>query len=172
MDLDRFDAFTRSLTPTRSRRAALGLAAGAVAVAALGFGGSLAVDAKKKKKCKSDGDCKSGQICAKGKCVTGQGTCATGADTCAGVGDPFCFDASGKHECICQTRLQGGTVCGVFGNASACDQCQTDADCLALGFPAGSSCTQDFGPECAVCGNNNKGICTLPCGVKDPTKVN
>jgi len=171
MDADRFDAVIRSLSPVRSRRAALGLAGGAIA--ALGL--SRAPDAqaksrkKKKKKCKDAADCKSGQQCANGKCVTGQGTCATGADTCAGIGDPFCFDASGKHECICQTRLQGGTVCGVFGNASACDQCQTDADCLAMGFPAGSSCTQDFGPQCQACQNNNKGICTLPCGVKDPT---
>jgi hypothetical protein len=171
MDPDRFDAVARLLAPTRSRRAALGLAAGAVA--ALGLGGSLPVDArkkkKKKKKCKADKDCKSGQICAKGKCVTGQGTCAAGADTCAGVGNPFCFDASGKHECICLTRLEGGTRCGVYGNGSGCDQCETDADCLSLGFPPGSSCTQDFGPECGVCQNNNKGSCVLPCGVKDPT---
>jgi hypothetical protein len=170
----RFDAVVRSLSPVRSRRALLGLAGSAVA--ALGLVAAPAVEAKHhhkkhhhKKKCQADTDCKSGQICAKGKCVTGQGTCATGNDSCAGVGDPFCFDASGKHECICLTRLQGGTRCGVFGNKTACDQCLNDADCLALGFPQGSSCVVDFGPDCPLCGNNTLGQCMLPCGVKDPT---
>lgn len=172
MDGSQFDDLARSFSPVRSRRAALGLAAGAIA--ALGL--SQAADTraksrhkKSKKKCKEPADCKSGQICAKGKCVTGQGTCAAGADTCAGVGDPFCHDPSGKHTCICLTRLEGGTRCGVYGNASGCDQCLNDADCFALGFPPGSSCTQDFGTECQACGNNNKGSCILPCGAKDPT---
>ena len=124
---------------------------------------------RRKRRSARAADRKSGQTRANGKCVTGQGPAPPAPYTCAGIGDPFCFDASGKHECICQTRLQGGTVCGVFGNASACDQCQTDSDCLALGFPVGSSCTQDFGPQCQLCQNSNKGICTLPCGVKDPT---
>ena len=169
MDPRRFDAVARALSPVRSRRAALGLAAGALTAFGL-TGAPPVVGAKhKKKKCKSDAKCKSGQICAKGKCVTGQGTCNAGDDACLGIGDPFCFDASGNHQCICNTRLQGGTRCGVFGNASGCDQCQTDADCTALGFPQGSSCVQDFGGTCVACQNNNKGICLLPCGVKDPT---
>ncbi|HEU5430627.1 MAG TPA: hypothetical protein VFU81_03140, partial [Thermomicrobiales bacterium] len=92
-----------------------------------------------------------------------------GDDACLGIGDPFCFDASGKHECICNTRLQGGTRCGVFGNKSACDQCLNDGDCTAIGFPPGSSCVQDFGGTCLACGNNTLGICLLPCGTKDPT---
>src|SRR5690349_7394232 len=165
MDADRFDAAVRTFSPVRSRRAALGLAAGALA--ALGLSHAADTQAKSrrkmpKKKCKKAADCKSGQNCAKGKCVTEQGTCAAGADTCAGVGNPFCHDPSGKHTCICLTRLEGGTRCGVYGNGSGYDQCETDADCLSLGFPPGSSCTQDFGPECGVCQNNNKVSCVLP----------
>jgi hypothetical protein len=188
MTPDRFDDLVRSLILARSRRAVLGVIAGGLA--ALGGVEATIIDAKKKhhhknrkrkrrkkrkKKCKKQGRvfckktcCPPGDVCASGTCVTGQGTCQAGDDACLGI-NPFCFDASGQHQCICQTRLEGGTRCGVFGNASQCDQCETDADCLALGFPPGSSCTQDFGGTCVACQDDNKGICTIPCGSPDPT---
>ena len=174
MTPDRFDDLVRTLIPPRSRRSVLGLAAGLTA--ALGGAGATVVDAKKKhhhkkkKKCKggkkrckkkcfdlqTDPEhcgscsvaCDTGEACDSGQCVTVQGTCQAGDDACLGVGDPFCFAANGD-ECICQTRLQGGTRCAYFGNASTCDQCETDDDCFALGFPPGSGCMQDFGGTCA-----------------------
>jgi hypothetical protein len=175
MDADRFDALVRSLSPVRSRRAVLSLAAGAVATLGLADSPVRAAHHRKKtcppgqKKCKKK-CCKSGEVCANGKCVTGQGACATGSDSCAGTGTTFCKDASGQHTCLCFARLQGGTRCGILSGArSACDQCLNDDDCRALGFPRGSSCVQDFGTQCPLCDNNTLGQCILPCGAQDPT---
>lgn len=170
MDPTRFDRLAHSFAHTASRRRVLGGLA-ASAVAALGFAAAPTVAARPhRKRCKLDADCKATQQCANGTCVTGRGTCSTGADSCAGHGLPFCLDASGKHQCVCFSRLEdGSTRCGYFGNKSACDQCQTDADCHALGFPRGTSCTQDFGVNCPVCQNDDKGTCIVPCGLKDPT---
>ena len=187
MDATGFDSLARRLAGGATRRGVLRrLVAGALATggaaAALAGPGSEEAAARcprgkkrcrgkcipKSRCCRSD-DCPSGAICAKGTCVTGQGTCASGADSCANAGDPFCKDASGKHTGVCHSRLQGGTRCGVFGDASACDQCETDADCIGLGFPPGSSCTQDFGVDCPLCQNNNRGICIIPPELPDPT---
>jgi hypothetical protein len=190
MDATGFDALARRLGAGVSRRRTLGwLGAGSVAAALAGLGLEEAAAAKcrrGKKKCRGTcipksrccptksrccrtRDCPPGGICTQGKCVTGQGTCAIGADSCANAGNPFCRDITGQQTCVCKRRLEGGTRCGVFGNASACDQCTTDADCLALGFPRGSSCTQDFGVDCPLCQNDNRGSCTIPCGSPDPT---
>jgi hypothetical protein len=188
MDTSGFDSLTRRLAGGASRRWALrrlavgAMAAGGLAAALAGPGTEEAAAAKcrrGKKKCRGkcipksrccgSGDCAPGEFCAKGKCVTGQGTCAAGADTCANAGNPFCKDASGDNTCICLSRLEGGTRCGVYGDASTCDQCTTDADCIGLGFPPGSSCAQDFGVDCKVCQNDNKGTCIIPCGSPDPT---
>ena len=191
----RFEALVRSLSRPRSRRSVISLLASTGAV--LGGATATVVDAKKKhhkkktkctagtkhcgskKKCfdlQTDPEhcgtcsvaCDTGEACDSGQCVTVQGTCQAGDDACLGVGDPFCFAANGD-ECICQTRLQGGTRCAYFGNASTCDQCETDDDCFALGFPPGSGCMQDFGGSCQACQDNNKGICAIPCGSPDPT---
>jgi hypothetical protein len=187
MTPDRFDTLVHSLSVSRPRRAVLGLAAGLAA--ALGATRATVVEAKHvaaakhhqkrhkhhKRKCPQGQEkcatkcCQTGETCASDQCVTGQGTCQAGDDACLGIGDPFCFDASGQHECICQTRLQGGTRCAYFGNASQCDQCETDADCTALGFPPGSACMQDYGGTCVACQDNNKGICAIPCGSPDTT---
>jgi len=188
MDATGFDSLARRLAGGATRRGALRrLAAGAVAAGgvAAALVGPWAEEAAaggcphgkkrchgkciRKSRCCGNRDCPPGGICAKGKCVTGQGTCAAGADTCANTGNPFCEDASGEHTCICLKRFQGGTRCGVYGNASTCDQCTTDADCIELGFPPGSSCTQDFGVDCQVCDNDNRGSCIVPCGSPDPT---
>jgi hypothetical protein len=188
MDARVFDSLARRLAFGATRRGALrwltagAMAAGGVAATLSGPGTQEAAAAKcrrgkkkcrgrciKKSRCCGSKDCAAGEKCAKGKCVTGQGTCAAGADTCANTGNPFCQDASGQHTCICLSRLQGGTRCGVYGNASTCDQCTTDADCIDLGFPPGSSCTQDFGIDCPICQNDNRGSCIIPCGRPDPT---
>lgn len=186
MDATGFDSLVRRLAGGVSRRGALRrLGAGVMAVGGgttlvgLGAEEAAAKCPRGKKKCRGkcipksrccrSSECPTGGLCAKGKCVTGIGTCAVGADSCLNIGNPFCKDITGQRTCICHTRLQGGTRCGVFGNASDCDQCTTDADCLALGFPRGSSCARDFGGDCVVCQNDNRGICVIPCGLPDPT---
>jgi hypothetical protein len=179
MDATKFDVWVRRLAKGENRREllrklAIAAPAAIAAIAATGVARPPTAVAAKTKckanetKCKKR-CCKKGQICANGKCVTGQGTCSAGADSCANVGNPLCRDASGQTTCLCLSRLEGGTRCGVYGNQSACDQCTTDADCIALGFPAGSSCTQDSGPDCPLCQNDNKGTCIIPCGLPDPT---
>ena len=183
MDDARFDALTKALAVGAPRRRVLKGIGGGIAAAIAGMAGRSEAAAARcrpgKKKCRGrciplsrccgNRDCAAGEICAKGRCVTGRGTCAVGADSCANAGNPFCQDASGEHTCICLSRLEGGTRCGVYGNASTCDQCTTDADCIDLGFPPGSSCTQDSGIDCPVCQNDNRGTCTIPCGRPDPT---
>ena len=184
MTPDRFDDLVRSLILARSRRAVLGVIAGGLA--ALGGAGATIIDAKKKhhhknrkrkrrkkrkKKCKKQGRvfckktcCPPGDVCASGQCVTGQGTCEVGDDACAGTGDPFCQDASGEHTCICLTALEGGPRCGVYSGIGAdCGSCQTDADCIALGLPPGSSCVDSSVGTCA-CSEAEKGTCIVPCG--------
>lgn len=182
MTPDRFDELVRSLILARSRRAMLSLFAGGLI--ALGGAEAMVVEAKKKskkkrkkkrrkkrkKKCTKQGRvfckktcCPPGDVCASGQCVTGQGTCEAGADACAGTGDPFCFDASGEHQCICQTRLEGGTRCSVFGDIGGqCGECETDADCVALGLPPGSSCIDASLGTC-VCPEAERGVCVIPC---------
>ncbi len=191
MDAERFDRIVRVVSQIGSRRRALrqlgGIAAGVAAFTSAGPQEAVAARCRPgKKKCRGKcipksrccptksrccrtADCRKGQLCAKGRCVTGLGTCAIGADTCANIGSPFCEDVTGQHTCICLRRLQGGTRCGVYGNASTCDQCTTDTDCLKLGFPPGSSCTQDFGIDCPLCQNDTQGTCIIPCGRPDPT---
>ncbi len=183
MDATGFDALARRLAGGATRRGALRRLAAGVLAAALASAGPREAAAARcprgKKRCRgacipqsrccSSRDCAPGELCAKGRCVTGQGTCATGANACANAGNPFCQDASGETTCVCHGRLEGGTRCGVFSDASLCDQCETDADCIGLGFPPGSSCTQDFGVDCPLCQNDNRGSCTIPCGRPDPT---
>jgi hypothetical protein len=183
MDDSRFDALTRTLAIGAPRRGVIKGIGGGVAVAVAGIAGRPEAAAAKcrrgkkpcrgkciaKSRCCGNKDCATGEGCAKGKCVTRQGTCATGADSCANTGNPFCLDASGDSTCICLSRREGGTRCGVFGAASACDQCSTDDDCFDLGFPPGSSCTEDFGVDCPICQNDNLGTCILPCGSPDTT---
>jgi hypothetical protein len=171
MDASGFDGLVRSLARLRTRRAALRLTAGALVAAG---GASVAAgDAKqrRKKKCKGgrvpcDGQCcAEDKVCVGGECVSAQGTCASGDNSCNGDAAISCSNPnSGGADCACYLRLQGGTRCVQFTlDKGACDQCKTDADCVALGFPKGSSCIRDDGPDCA-CNANARGYCGEPCG--------
>jgi hypothetical protein len=97
--------------------------------------------------------------------VVGQGNCPAGSSDCQV--DNKCNDNS---ACKCHQRLEGGTRCVQFNDEGACDQCETDADCLALGFSPGSSCIRDDGPEC-FCNADAKGFCGEPCGFVTVTTV-
>jgi hypothetical protein len=172
MDAGRFDGLARSLARLRTRRAAVRFAAGALA--ALGVTKADATDAapRGKKKCKhgrtpcGNTCCPKGKICAGKNCVTGQANCPNGADSCSATDTVACTNDT---NCACYHRLEGGTRCVQFLlPIGACDQCKTDADCVALGFPPGSSCIQDFGVNCTTCNDNKKGYCGEPCGFVPP----
>jgi hypothetical protein len=167
VDATRFDRVAEFLGATGSRRTALGLALGGL-LGGPGLGDVQAGRRKKRcrKECCRNRDCGSGEICAGGRCVVGRGDCPAGADECRD--ETTC---AGDLQCSCFQRLEGGTRCVQFTlENGACDQCETDADCRALGFPPGSSCIRDDGPDCS-CKADNKGFCAEPCGFKATTKT-
>jgi hypothetical protein len=131
MDPHRFDALTRSLTPTGSRRAALVGALGG-ALSTLGLGTTEARRKKKKpclpckkrkkgrcKESRPDGTACSGGTCQDGRCcvpetpeVTCRGRCGTWPGNCGqSVSCPAC---TGGKQC-----LSNGS-CGITCSAAAC----------------------------------------------------
>jgi hypothetical protein len=184
MDVSRFDRLTRLLA-AGSRRQIVGFLGGVItSQAAIRLDDTKAK--KKKKKCKhgekhcgskrkcfdlqSDpkhcGNCGTvcgvGEACVLGQCViVGPGDCPGTADSCDAGGTVGCGDNS---DCSCFQRLEGGVRCVQFLLPfGACDQCETDADCVDLGFPPDSSCIKDDGPTCE-CLADDKGFCGEPCG--------
>jgi hypothetical protein len=182
-----FDDMLRTLT--RSRRS---LAAGAVAAIA-GLLIAPGSDAKKKRKrkhkkrkpkaqpnefgcfevgdpCTSEADCCSG-VCEGKKCRA-HGTDVCGQDepgVCTAPFDDIPSLGCGTN-CFCYRTTAGSNFCssGVWtGDQWNCTDCKTDADCLALGFPAGSACAQVGRGICS--GWCDSGMaCLLPCGTKRP----
>jgi hypothetical protein len=143
-----------------------GLVAGA-AMAAAGESALGVAEARKRRRRRGHGVGGGG---GDGGVVGGPGTCAAGADACASATGAICTCRNGRRG-LCRTRMGGGTVCaiGITKPATtACDQCRFDDDCFALGFPPGSSCVQDFGPNCLLCGDGSLGSCMAPCGLEEP----
>jgi len=192
VDNRQFDQWTRKLSALGSRRAVTKTLAAGILGALVGHIGGESAAAKcvkpgkrcdkrnpKQSKCCGGATCRgkkcrcptgrvacgarcctTREICAGGKCVTGRGSCPNDVDSCAGT-PVVC---NGSAACACMRRLQGGTRCGEARPASACSQCATDGDCLAMGFPAGSSCVSDDGPSCG-CPDGQFGLCAAPCGL-------
>src|SRR5689334_25124703 len=108
MDGKRFDALTRAIDRTTSRRSALRLASAGL-LAALGLEAATDVDAKKKKKVK----------CATGKsrCVVGKGK--KKKKLCPGTcGDrPACGDPA--LNCSCGTTIEGKAFCTSGGGCGS-----------------------------------------------------
>ena len=171
MDADRFDTVARSLVRPRSRRSVLARAAGSLA--ALGIAGAgLVAPAAAKRKCSSGETkckkkcCREGEACVKGKCVTRDGDCASTAAACQSSTGAICH-CRGNNAGLCHRRMSDDAIrCAIFLDASTCDQCANDQECLDLGFPPGSSCVQDYGPTCPLCSNNSLGSCVAPCGTQ------
>jgi hypothetical protein len=173
METSLFDRLARS----RNRRTTLR----AVALALLGAGGTTrlgeqATSAKRKKGRHGHNKHRHGRGGTNnsgdnGGGFPGQGTCAGGADACLGVGSPICTCGHGGHTGLCRSQMEGGTVCAIDITSpaqTACDQCKTNGDCIALGFPPGSSCVVDSGPNCRACLDNTLGTCVAPCGFQEP----
>jgi hypothetical protein len=87
------------------------------------------------------------RVCA----AHGQGTCDQAAPGICTATDPaqaLCNASTG--ECLATTA--GSIFCGDVSGLSDCADCRTDADCEALGFPAGSACAVVTGVNCVgVC---------------------
>jgi hypothetical protein len=188
METERFDRLATSLAQSRDRRGMLRL----LGVALLGAGGAAligeqATAAKTKARKKGrhghhghggnggdnshnqGGDGGSGD--GGGGSDPGQGTCVGGVDACLGNGTPICTCNNGRDTGLCRAQMEGGTVCAVDITNPArttCDQCKTNGDCARLGFPPGSSCVVDSGPNCRGCLENTLGTCVAPCGFEEP----
>ena len=185
MDGSQFDDAVRALIA--SRRA---LVSGALAIAMARLG-VVQTGAKKKRKrkkkakkpkpneygclevgapCKSEADCCSG-ICEGGK---GKKRCqGHGAGTCSQEAPGFCQEGpsaicDNSTTCVCARTTAGSNFCGTLAvPSSGCADCQTDADCEALGFPPGSACVPF---STGICGGNCESgmVCMARCGTPLP----
>jgi hypothetical protein len=127
--------------------------------------------------CRSETDCCSG-ICAgaKGKkrCQAhGTGACPQNSvGICLATADEIPVLKCGNNDlCFCYTTTADSNFCGNrgprVGNVESCADCQTDADCLALGFPAGAACAPVGVGYCS--GQCESGMaCLAPCGTELP----
>jgi hypothetical protein len=178
MDATRFASLVCSVTAPASRRTLLGTSLVSM-LSALGRRDAGAKKKPKKHKKKRPppqppvapaspaapscpGGCLPGEGCLGGRCVMHEGTCPAGADSCSATNTVRC---NANPQCSCWQRMEGGTRCSQENyELGVCDQCGSDADCLALGFPPGSSCVQDFGATCTHCLAGTRGYCVEPCG--------
>lgn len=189
----RFLADCRSLLAGSTRRDLLrGLAAG------LGLGSAytaLESEAKKKRKrrkkkqkpatpnefgCIEVGDrSQSADECCSGVCE-GKKCRAHGVDVCRQDRPGVC--TAGLDEapslgcganCWCFRTTAGSNFCAPAPRTAPqldCTTCRKDADCIALGYPAGSACAQVGRGNCS--GWCDSGMaCLVPCGVPFPEEM-
>jgi hypothetical protein len=156
MDASRFDAWTRHLTTSLSRRAVPGLVLSGVTIVGLGFGarrdaiaGTVNADAP----CTLDSQCTTGICYQRGRCkkkgkLTGKCRC--------GCLDPTNCAPFGKTCCVLGNEINVCLV-AVMGN------CQKDSDCCQslcrdgrCCFPNSASCSEDGN----CCSNQcSSGVC-------------
>jgi hypothetical protein len=171
MDATRFDDLLRSFSSAASRRRlvaglATALAAGSLAArveeaAARCRPRCRQCERCRRGKCKPKDDrtacgsddsrqccdgkcCQRGDICVRGKCVSGQGTCATGADDCV---SPAACNGVSNDECACLQTTSGAIRCVENTRIGDCGECESD-----------EFCRQEYGPE-AVCIDIGHGLC-------------
>lgn len=123
------------------------------------------------KYCKNHGQCCAG-ICGgkqgKRKCrAHGTGTCdQEGPGLCTSP-NPELLKCNNSADCACIRTTAGSSFCFSLLGGDDCADCQTDADCAALGFPLGSACAPVSEGGCA--GNCPGGMsCEAPCGYVPP----
>jgi hypothetical protein len=170
MESERFDRFARAFSQTRSRRQTLRTLAGAAAAGAFAIGGREAsADLCKRdgKACKKDGQCCS-KHCDNGKCQPKTPNVCSGqasSNPCFPGDGAACGTSGTGRTCHCGTDIDGKSACFDLGyclNPRLETLCETNADCEAKGFGAGSVC---FSAE-NCCLPDERGVargCTAPC---------
>ena len=159
MDIVRFDALTRSLGATGSRRAILRAVAAGIVAGSLGWRGEPAAAAT----CtlKASGECCSGRCkrkrgTSKRFCrqAPGQGICTVADNVCDsqsnGCGRPA------TPQCECYLTESGFSFCGAFPEQTPdrCFICNSNSDCeKRAGGKAGDRCVYCIG----TCTNNPSG---------------
>jgi hypothetical protein len=183
---DRFDTDLRSLFRAPSRRAVFRGLAGTGLVLGIARMSDL-VEAKKKRKhkkklkkakpnafgCLSVGKlCRNVVQCCSGVCngrkgkrtcrAHGTGVCDQQAEGICTAVNPRLSACNNAGTCACFETTAGSNFCGNQVVDRACAECKKDADCEALGFPAGSACIPFFQGNCV--GSCESGmICLPPC---------
>jgi len=128
------------------------------------------------KLCKTDAQCCS-SVC-RGK--KGRRRCrAHHTGTCPQSSPGQCLDplpveagCNGLSGCGCWGTTAGSTACvtDIPSGVEFCTDCTTDADCEAIGFPAGSVCVPRHLGGCAGSCPSNRS-CMPPCGADYPTSI-
>jgi hypothetical protein len=184
----RIPTLPRALTSLPSRRDVLR------GLAAAGFGLGIArwpsaTEARKKRKNKPKkaklnafgcfnvgAPCKTAEQCCSGLCEGKKekrqcrahdlGTCNQKNPGVCEIGNILDALCNGKGNCACFRTTGGSDVCAALFDVSQCADCKKDADCLALGFPAGTSCAP-VGGEFACEDICEFGMaCMVPCGTE------
>jgi hypothetical protein len=169
MNGSQFDTLTQMLT--KSRRSLLG---GTLALAAGWIGVSTTVAKKKRKRKRKPkkpkpnvfGCLEVGQACKNAdQCCSGICEGKNGKRTCRAHDTGVCRQED-PGICRADSPTGGSNVCGgAFGlpgqGGSECADCRKDADCLVLGFPAGTACVPMEGNCAQQCGLTT--ACVVPC---------
>jgi hypothetical protein len=190
LDDHRFDQLTRALTGPRRT-----LFSGALVIAA-GWLGVAGGEAKKPHKpkhkpkkakpnefgCLEVGDpCNNADQCCSGICqgkkgkkqcrAHGTGVCDQTAEGICTAANPNTTVCDNTNICACIRTTAGSNFCSQFepDPKLICADCQKDADCVALGFPAGSACVPLGIGSCAHACESGM-ACFPPCGVEFPTR--
>jgi hypothetical protein len=105
------------------------------------------------------GTCELPNLCVEGTC-TAPAACPADAAFCDLEGPVHVCGGSGTN-CSCFPTTDGAILCGdLTSEGTLCGQCQSSADCVGLGFGAGSFCARSSGP---CCGPDADNICLRPC---------
>lgn len=114
--------------------------------------------------CTSTGECCTG-VCEGGVCrAHGLGTCDQEAEGICRAGNPILTLCNATAVCACIETTGASKFCGAF-EVFACTDCAKDADCVDLGFPAGTACAPMSGGFCGDTCESGK-VCIAPCGTK------
>ncbi len=158
-----FDEITKQFARTpRTRRLAMGLFAASGLGAVLGrvepkSGVAQTVTCRKlSQTCRRDRHCCSGRCRGtkdKKTCrAHNEGSCKPGPSFCQIGNDAVCGDL-----CFCFTTTGGAPFRGKQVRGV---ECQRDAECVTLGFPAGSACAKHNGRVCEI---ETSTFCVSPC---------
>jgi hypothetical protein len=105
------------------------------------------------------------------RCVAhDMGTCQQGGPGVCTSDAPQNLTCNNNARCRCISTTAGSNVCAALRPLpEMCATCQRDADCIALGFPAGSACAPFSEGHCGGACSSGM-VCLTPCGFEAPSE--